>query len=553
MNSKLRGLPWPFLLCMTVGSPALAAAAHSSSDASETKISAVPAPAESPRYLHDERQTTQGSMTVGGRTLAFQAEAGVLVVHVRDPMDDDPPLPKEERTGPPPPQPPEASMSYVAYFKGDKGDREDTHRPVTFLFNGGPGSSTVWLHMGAFGPKRVVTPDDKHVPAAPYRVVDNEYSLLDVSDLVFVDAPGTGFGHLRGADKEKAFYGVDQDAHAFANFIVEFLSLHNRWNSPKYLFGESYGTTRSAVLANILQSEKSLDLNGVILLSQILNFDDSADQPQFNPGVDLPYALALPTYAATAWYHHKLPSQPAELEPLLREVETFAMTEYASALAAGSTLAPERKSAIAAKLGAYTGLAKDYIERANLRVNGGEFEKTLLGSDITTGRLDTRFAGPTIDPMSKEADYDPQSASISSAYVSAFNDYVRSVLKFGDKKTYKPIIDIDKNWDYQHQPPGAPQKMPGTTNVMTDLAVAMKQNPNLKVQLNGGYYDLATPYFAAVYELRQLPVQPLLAGNIEMHFYTSGHMVYAHEPDLKALHANVAGFIEKTKNGSAGR
>jgi carboxypeptidase C (cathepsin A) len=553
MDSKLCGLLWPFLLCMTVGSSAVAAAARSSSsDTPETKISVVPESTESPRYLHDERQTTQGSMTVGGRTLAFQAEAGVLVVHVKDPMDDDAPLPKEERTGPPPPQPPEASMSYVAYFKGDKGDKEDTHRPITFLFNGGPGSSTVWLHMGAFGPKRVVTPDDKHVPAAPYRVVDNEYSLLDVSDLVFVDAPGTGFGHLRGADKEKAFYGVDQDAHAFANFIVEFLSRHNRWNSPKYLFGESYGTTRSAALANILQSEKSLDLNGVILLSQILNFDDSADQPQFNPGVDLPYVLALPTYAATAWYHHKLPNQPAALEPLLREVETFAVTEYASALAAGSTLAPERKSAIAAKLGAYTGLAGDYIERANLRVNGGEFEKTLLGSDITTGRLDTRFAGPTIDPMSKEADYDPQAASISSAYVSAFNDYVRSVLKFGDKKTYKPIIDIEKNWDFQHQPPGAPQKMPGSTNVMTDLAVAMKQNPNLRVQLNGGYYDLATPYFAAVYELRQLPVQALLAGNIEMHFYTSGHMVYAHEPDLKALHANVAGFIEKTKNGSAG-
>jgi carboxypeptidase C (cathepsin A) len=523
------------------------AAERAPTDAPDTKISVVPEPTESPRYLRDERQTTQGSMSIGGRVFSYQAEAGVLVVHVKDPLDDDAPLPREERTGPPPPQPPEASMSYVAYFKGDK---EDIHRPITFLFNGGPGSSTVWLHMGAFGPKRVVTAGDKHVPAAPYRVVDNEYSLIDVSDLVFVDAPGTGFGHLRGADKEKAFYGVDQDAHAFATFIVEFLSRHSRWNSPKYLFGESYGTTRSAALANILQSEKSLDLNGVILLSQILNFDDSADGPQFNPGVDLPYVLALPTYAATAWYHHKLPNQPAALEPLLREVENFAITDYAQALAAGSTLAPERKSAVAAKLSAYTGLATDYIERANLRVNGGEFEKTLLGSDVTTGRLDTRFAGPTIDPMSKEADYDPQSVSISSAYVSAFNDYVRGVLKFGDKKTYKPEIDIDKNWDYQHQPPGALQKLPGSTNVMTDLAVAMKQNPNLKVQLNGGYYDLATPYFAAVYELRQLPLQSSLERNIEMHFYTSGHMVYAHEPDLKALHANVAAFIERTKNGA---
>jgi carboxypeptidase C (cathepsin A) len=376
--------------------------------------------------------------------------------------------------------------------------------------------------------------------------------LLDVSDLVFVDAPGTGFGHLRGADKEKAFYGVDQDAHAFANFIVEFLSRHNRWNSPKYLFGESYGTTRSAALANILENEKSLDLNGIILLSQILNLDDNVDSPQFNPGVDLPYVLALPTYTATAWYHHKLPNQPAALEPLLREVEKFALDEYAQALAAGSTIKPERKSEIAARLHTYTGLAADYIERADLRVNGGEFEKTLLGSEVTTGRLDTRFAGPTIDPMSKEADYDPQSAAISSAYVSAFNDYVRTSLKFGDKKTYKPEIDVEKNWDFLHQPPGATTKIPGPTNVMPDLAVAMKQNPNLKVLLNGGYYDLATPYFAAVYELHQLPIQAALQGNIEMHFYTSGHMVYAHEPDLKALHANVAAFIDKTKNEGPG-
>ena len=551
MNFELRCLLCVALLCTSTSrAAAVAAGGAPPSDSADTKISVVPEPTESPRYLHDDHQTTRASMMIGGHAIGYEAEAGVLVVHVKDPMDDDAPLPKEDRTGPPPPQPAEASMSYVAYFKGDK---EDPHRPITFLFNGGPGSSTVWLHMGAFGPKRVVTADDKHVPAAPYRLVDNEYSLLDASDLVFIDAPGTGFGHLRGADKEKAFYGVDQDAHAFANFIVAFLSRHSRWNSPKYLFGESYGTTRSAVLANILQNEKSLDLNGVILLSQILNFDDSVDEPQFNPGVDLPYVLALPTYTATAWYHHKLPNQSATLDPLLREVESFALTEYSGALAAGSSLAPERKSAIAAKLSAYTGLPADYIERANLRVNGGEFEKTLLGSEITTGRLDTRFAGPTIDPMSKEADYDPQSAAISSAYVSAFNDYVRSALKFGEKLTYKPEIDVEKTWDFQHQPPGALQKLPMTTNVAPDLAVAMKQNPNLKVQLNGGYYDLATPYFAAAYELHQLPIQASLEGNIEMHFYTSGHMVYAHEPDLKALHANVAAFIEKTKNGGVSR
>jgi carboxypeptidase C (cathepsin A) len=523
------------------------AAEHPASDAPDTKVAVVPEPTESPRYLKDEKQASSGSITIGGRALAYQAEAGVLVVHTKDPLDDDPPPLKDEHMGAPPPQPPEASMSYVAYFRGDK---EDAHRPITFLYNGGPGSSTVWLHMGAFGPKRVVTADDTHSPAAPYKVVDNEYTLLDASDLVFIDAPGTGFGHLRGADKEKAFYGVDEDAHAFANFIVEFLSRHGRWNSPKYLFGESYGTTRSAALANILSNEKAMDLNGVILLSQILNFDDSVDSPQFNPGVDLPYVLALPTYTATAWYHHKLPNPPADIVPLLHEVEGFALGEYMQALAQGSALSPDRKAQIAAKLHDYTGLPADYIERANLRVNGGEFEKTLLGAEMTTGRLDTRFAGPTIDPMSKEADYDPQSAAISSAYVSAFNDYVRSTLKFGDKKTFKPEIDVEKNWDFQHQPPGAPYKIPGSLNVMPDLAVAMKTNPTLKVQLNGGYYDLATPYFAAEYELHQLPIQAALQGNMEMHFYTSGHMVYAHEPDLKALHANVAQFIDKTKNGA---
>jgi len=523
------------------------AAQRPANDAPDTKVAVVPEPTESPRYLQDEKQGSSGSITIGGRAMAYQAEAGVMVVHTKDPLDDDPPLPKDDRIGPPPPPPPEVSMSYVAYFRGDK---EDTHRPITFLYNGGPGSSTVWLHMGAFGPKRVVTADDTHSPAAPYKLVDNEYTLLDASDLVFIDAPGTGFGHLRGADKEKAFYGIDQDAHAFANFIAEFLSRHDRWNSPKYLFGESYGTTRSAALANILSNEKEMDLNGVILLSQVLNFDDGVDAPQFNPGVDLPYVLALPTYAATAWYHHKLPNQPAALEPLLREVEGFALGDYLQALAQGSALSPDRKAEIAAKLHNYTGLAADYIERANLRVNGGEFEKTLLGAETTTGRLDTRFAGPTIDPMSKEADYDPQSAAISSAYVSAFNQYVRTALKFGDKKTYKPEIDVEKSWDFLHQPPGAPSKIPGSLNVMPDLAVAMKTNPNLKVQLNGGYYDLATPYFAAEYELHQLPIQPALQGNIEMHFYTSGHMVYAHEPDLKALHANVAQFIDKTKNGA---
>jgi len=539
-----RYLPAALALCaMLLGGSALVNAKEKETDSSKSDTVAEDKESLSPRHLSDESQTTQGSITVGGRKLAYQAEAGVLVVHPKDPLDDDPPPPGDHSDTPHPPQPPEVSMSYVAYFQGE---HDNPQRPITFLFNGGPGSSTVWLHMGAFGPKRVLTLDDAHSPAAPYKLADNEYSLLDASDLVFVDAPGTGFSHLRGADKEKAFYGVDEDAHAFANFIVEFLSRHGRWNSPKYLFGESYGTTRASVLAYILENEKSLDLNGVILLSAFLAYDDSVDAPQFNPGVDQPYVLALPTYAATAWYHKKLPNQPPALEPFLKEVEEFALGDYWRALMQGDKLPADRKAAIAAKLHDYTGLPTQYLEQANLRVNGGEFDKTLQGAEVTTGRLDSRFSGPTLDPMSKEAEYDPQSAAISSAYVSAFNDYVRRTLKFGEHKTYKAEIDIERQWDTLHQPPGATQKVPQSMNVMPDLAAAMKQNPNLKVQLNGGYYDLATPFFAAQWELEQLPMQASLLKNIDMHFYTSGHMVYAHEPDLKALHDNVAGFIAKT-------
>ncbi|MFZ0758906.1 MAG: peptidase S10 [Candidatus Sulfotelmatobacter sp.] len=488
-----------------------------------------------------EQQASKGSVTVGGKLINYDAFAGTLVVHPKG-WDDVPQNASPDEKN----QSPEASMFYVAYLEsGNKG----AVRPVTFLYNGGPGSSTVWLHMGAFGPKRVVTADDTHTPAAPYSVLNNDYSLLDVSDLVFVDAPGTGFSRISGKDREKAFYGVDQDAQAFADFIVQFLAKYGRWNSPKYLFGESYGTTRSAVLSNVLETERDVDFNGVILLSQILNFDFSADDPEFNPGVDLPYQLALPTYAASAWYHHKLPDAHPDLPALLAEVEHFAMTDYAQALGAGSALAPEQRHAIAAKLRQYTGLPVEYIEKADLRINVGEFEKTLEdANDTTIGRLDTRFSGPTFDPLSKEAEYDPQSAAISSAYVSVFNDYVRKELKFGENRAFKPEIDVSKSWSFVHQPPGAPLPVPQATNVMPDLAIAMKYNPDLKVLLNAGYFDLATPFYEGIYEMEHLPIPARLQKNIEFKFYESGHMVYAHEASLKALHDNVADFILRTEN-----
>ena len=439
----------------------------------------------------------------------------------------------------------EAAMSYIAYFK--KGAAAGK-RPVMFLYNGGPGSSTVWLHMGAFGPRRVVTLDDQHSPAAPYQLVNNDSSLLDAADLVFIDAPGTGFGRIAGANKEKAFWGVDQDAHAFADFIEAFLGKYGRWNSPKYLFGESYGTTRSAVLINMLENERSVDFNGVVMLSQILNFDFSVDGPENNPGVDEPYVLALPTYAATAFYHKKLDPMPGDLRDFLGEVEQFTAGEYAQALSDGNLLPDDDRKHIVEKLHDYTGLPEAYIRKANLRIDGGEFEKMLQDDeDETTGRLDTRFSGPTIDPLSKESDYDPQSAAISSAYVSTFNDYVRRDLHFGADRVFKPEAEIH-HWDFSHTQPGDSEAQTGTLNVVSDLANAMKTNPNLKVLVNGGYYDLATPYFAAAFELKHMNIPRRLMGNLDFKTYESGHMVYANPASLKQLHDNVAAFVGRTDN-----
>lgn len=492
--------------------------------------------------------TTQGSITLAGEHIDYTAVAGIITVGSSDAQDaqlgpDGKPLPGSQLALTPPKDPadtpPVAHMFYVAYFKKDA-KAED--RPITFFYNGGPGSSTVWLHMGSLGPKHVVTSGDTHLPAAPYTMVDNPNCLLDVSDLVFIDMPGTGFGRLVGKDAGKAFWGIDQDANAFARFIARFITKYNRWNSPKFIFGESYGTTRSAVLADLLQEKWDIDLNGVILLSQIFNFTTDIDQPKVNPGVDQPYELALPTYAATAWYHKKLPQQPSALEPFLKEVEEFAMGPYSHALALGTDLSQDEKQQVAQKLHEYTGLPVDYLLKANLRVTGPEFEKSLqTDEDLTTGRFDTRFSGPTLDPLSENAQYDPQSAAISSAYVSLFNGYVRRDLKYGDGLTYLPDIYGDEHWDFKHN------GNPVSVNVGPDLAEAMKTNPRLKVMVNGGYYDLATPFFAAQYEDKHLPIPQSLAKNIQYDWYESGHMVYVREEADKQLHDRVAAFIKSSE------
>lgn len=480
--------------------------------------------------------TTKGTVNVAGHNVNYEAVADKLTVHPKGWKDTE--EDKDKNSG-------EAQMFYVYYHK--RGVKPGA-RPITFLYNGGPGSATVWLHMGAFGPRRVVTADDSHTPAAPYRLVNNDASLLDVSDLVFIDAPGAGFSRVTGKDQKKDFYGVDPDGHAFAEFIQQFLSKYNRWNSPKYIFGESYGTTRSAVVANLLQSEYSVDLNGVILLSQILNFALNPDGPEANPGVDLPYELVLPTYAAAAWYHHKLPEQsPGKLETLLNEVEHFATNDYALALMQGNSLPEAQRDAVAAKLHRYTGLPVEYIKKADLRINGGEFGKSLQeDSGLTTGRLDSRFSGPTIDPLSRESQYDPQFAAIGSAYVTVFNSYVRNELKYGKEQSYKLFANFPNGWEFKHRVPGSGWAL--TTNVMPDLAHAMIQNPGLKVMLNAGYFDLATPYYQGVYEMEHLPIPASLKSNIEYAFYPSGHMVYAHNESLYKLHDKVADFIRRTDN-----
>jgi carboxypeptidase C (cathepsin A) len=553
---------WAVGLALVASGPLAAAPTLSSPDSKpDSKQDGAPEKPEGRRFepFKPEATTSNGSVTIDGRTISYQAVAGTLVIHPKE-WDDVPRDPNAEKSNPDAAEGDAknptavASMFYVAYFKdagGGKGAEAKGSRPVTFIFNGGPGSASFWLHMGAFGPRRIVTSTDAHTPAAPYALVNNTSSLLDASDLVFIDAPGTGFSRIAGKDKEKAFFGVDQDAYAFSEFISQFLSKYSRWNSPKYLFGESYGTPRAAVLINQLEADRSIDFNGVILLSQILSFDLSPDRPTGNPGVDVPYQTVLPTYAATAWYHKKLPAEHPNLEALLTEVEQFAMGDYARALAAGSELSANERSAIAEKLHQYTGLPVDYILKADLRIDGGEFRQTLRGAEgMATGRLDSRFSGPELDPLAQRAEYDPQSSALSSAYVAAFNEYARRELRYGDGKSFKPSIRTFGSWNFQHQLPGTTLSVSARqgSNVMPDLANAMKINPNLKVQLNAGYFDLATPFYQGVYEMHHLPMPASLQANIEYKFYESGHMVYAKDTSLKMLHDNVAGFIRRTSN-----
>ncbi len=469
--------------------------------------------------------TTHSTITTrAGTRLAYQAEAGTIAVTSQHATAD---------------------MSYVSYV-ATKGSRD---RPIVFLFNGGPGASSVWLHMGAFGPKRVDTPDPASTIRPPYRVVANPDCLLDAADLVFVDAPGTGFGRLEGPQAEHAFFGVDQDVDAFADFIERFLRKTDRHHPPLFLFGESYGTPRAAILADTLEEKRRIDVNGVILMSQALNFDLVVDHASGNPGVDMPYVLGLPSYTATAWYHHKLPVEDnVPLERLLAEVRSWSMDTYLPALAAGAVLEPARRAQVVAKLHDYTGLSAAYIDRANLRVEAGQFLQELGADDRQVyGRLDTRYAGPTMDPLEEEASYDPQTAAIAASYEDAWESYATHDLHLASSTDF--VLQVEgawSRWNWRHVQPNVNEPVPGALNAMGDLAAAMEFNPALKVMLNSGYFDVATPFSQGLYELAHLPMPAMLQRNITAVQYRSGHKIFVDAASLTTLHDNIARFIEAT-------
>jgi len=537
--------------------PSLATAQEMPARGERTTTTTTSAP-EGPRRVASlpADSVTEGSVKVGGKEIAYKAVAGLLTVGATDAQDatlgfDGKPLPEAAVDLParPEDQPATAKMFYTAYFA--KGEDAGT-RPVVFIYNGGPGSATMYLRMGSLGPVHIAVADLDHPAGGPYKINSNPYCLLDVADLIFIDAPGTGYSRVQGKDAFKAFYGVDQDAAAFDRFIRRFLTKFNRWESPRFLFGESYGTTRDAVLAAVLH-DHAVDLNGVVFLSQILGFDNSADGSDSSPGMENGFFLAFPSFAATAWYHHKVPNAPADLETYLHEVEKFSLGDYASALLQGADLEPGKKAAMAAKLESYTGVPAATWLKANLRMTGSEFAKYVQdSSNITTGRLDSRYEGPAMDPLSQGTGYDPFTESIDSAYLAAMNTYAHETLHFGEQMTYKPSArEPGFNWDMGHRVPGRGFGGGGgggkTLNVVPDLAYVMKSVPKMHVLLMGGYFDMGTLYFGATYEMKHLPMPVELQKNIAYKFFPTGHMVYVNEEALKGLHDRTAQFILDNK------
>ncbi|MGB6877038.1 MAG: hypothetical protein WBD87_13500 [Candidatus Acidiferrales bacterium] len=469
----------------------------------------------------EQSSVTEHSIRVDGQTIPYKATAGTIIL--KDAAGE-----------------PTGSMFYVAYTRSDAEDM--SRRPVAFFYNGGPGSSTIWLHMGAYGPKRVATVDAAPTPPAPYKLVDNEDTLLGVTDEVFIDAMGTGFSHALGKTQNKDFWGVDQDVQAFAQFITTYITENNRWNSPKFLIGESYGTFRSAALGNYLQSRDNIDLNGIVLMSSVLDLGTIS----FYPGEDLAYILYVPSYAATACYH-KVMSCPSDLDGFLEQARQFAETDYADALLKGSKLSDADRESVAKKLSQFTGLSADYIAKANLRVTLPQFmEELQRAKGLTTGRLDSRFSGYSADPLAEYASGDPQSAALSSAYTAAFNQYIRQDLKFGQNMTYNVSANFaGASWDWKHNV-GRGFGFPGAPNVEPDLVQALISNPNLHVEVENGLYDLATPFFETEYTMDHLDLPANLRSHVQLKYYDAGHMMYVSEAAHAKLKANVSAFIENS-------
>jgi carboxypeptidase C (cathepsin A) len=463
---------------------------------------------------------SQHTIALGGTTYSYTARAGTIAL-------------ENEKNQP------TAQIFYTA-FTVDGADPRT--RPVTFLYNGGPGSSTIWLRMGSFGPMRAQVGDGVPTPNAPFRLIDNQYSLLDRTDLVFIDAPGTGFSRIVGAGTPKDFYGADADVSAFAQFISRYITTFGRWNSPKFLFGESYGTPRSAMLVNTLQRQ-GIGVNGVVLLSSVLDFGLSWDV-NFTPtaigGGDWAFPLYLPTEAASAWYHHALPAAPATLDAFLPSVESFAMNEYLNALAQGAKLSASTYDDVVAKLHQYTGLPESYIRASNLRIPYWRFETELLRNNgVVLGRYDARYTSYSLDRLAERPAFEAVDSAIDAAFVATGNAYVRQALGYHTSLVYFPTINIFRQWDWKHN--GA---LP--TNTAQDLATAMTFNPNLRVFSANGYYDFATPFFATVYTLNHLNVPPQLQANISYGFYESGHMVYLHAPALVQFHDDLEHWYSQT-------
>ena len=465
-------------------------------------------------------QTTH-TLTIGGKQIHYTATTGTIVLKVESEKED-----KSEG------EKAKASIFFVAYTKNVVVDTET--RPITFAFNGGPGSSSVWLHLGLLGPKRVHMDDTTLLPP-PYKLVENKYSLLDVTDLVFIDPVSTGFSRAVPGEKPKDFHNFTKDIESVGDFIRLYTTRYQRWNSPKFLAGESYGTTRSAGLSGYLQTRHGMYLNGIMLISSILNFQTA----QFTNSNDLPYILFLPTYAATAWYHKQLDADlQADLQATLAEVEAFAMGEYATALMQGSALPAEERQTIAAKLARYTGLSSAYIERTNLRIEIMRFTKELLREQgLTTGRLDTRFTGIDKDTAGELFEFDPSYAAIQGPYTAVLNDYMRRDLNFENDLPYEILKSLYQNWSYDT-----------FENQFVDVAETLRQamsiNPHLKVFVANGYYDLATPYLATRYTFSHLGLDASLQQNYEMTYYEAGHMMYVHLPSMAQLKEDMARFMK---------